>query len=199
MNGKKCRRVVSILFLILLLTACASSSNLVSLNSYLPEFNADLSAYKGKRVYLMNFDNQDWNTTNFSYFSPDRQFTYSSNSLIHNYFWYSFERAFVSMDMLVSNAEKPDPAGVPIWLTLKSITDDRYEVDVKIRIKENMIFIKTYSMSGDPVAEGNRNPEFMEKRAYGMTNRLIQTILTDPAFKEAFFRTSAELASMGGK
>lgn len=199
MNTKTCRNMIGILFICLLLCACSPSATQVRLTRYEPDFSTSLSAYKDKRVYLMNFDNQDWNTTNFLYYSPDKRFAYTGDSLLHNYFWYAFEKAFVGSGMLVSNAQKPDPAGVPLWLTLRSITDDRYEVDVKIRVRENMIFIKTYSVSGDPIAEAAKTPDNLEKRAYRMTNQLIGTILADPAFRETLLKTAAELSTVEKK
>ena len=53
--------------------------DIVPLRSYYPVFTADLSEYKGKRVYLMNLNNQARDTTVWYYFSPDRQFYYGGN------------------------------------------------------------------------------------------------------------------------
>lgn len=68
---------------------------LVSLKNYEPEFTADHSVYKGKRVYLMNFENQAADTSVWYYFSPDQKFSYGIDTFIHNYFWYSFQVALV--------------------------------------------------------------------------------------------------------
>ncbi|MDQ1278598.1 MAG: hypothetical protein QG555_1641 [Thermodesulfobacteriota bacterium] len=196
-RNKRCLYVAG-LFLVFLLSACAGGKP-VTLRSYSPAFTADLSAYQGKRVYLMNFDNQAQNTTNFAYFSPDKAFVYSGDSLIHNYFWYAFEKAFAGLGMTVANEDKPDLKAPAMWLTLKSVTDDKYEIEVTINKVDYLVFRKMYTITGDPVPEANRTKEFLEKRAYQMTNQLIQTILTDPAFKEAFFKTAAELASPPGR
>lgn len=186
------------LFLIFLLSACTGARP-VTLRSYSPAFTADLGDYKGKRVYLMNFDNQAQDTTNFAYYSPDKAFVYSGDSLIHNYFWYSFEKAFVSLGVAVTNEDKPDLAAPAMWLTLKSVTDDKYQVEVKINKRDYLVFLKIYTITGDPVPAANREKDFLEKRAYQMTSQLIQTVLTDPAFKEAFFKAAAELASPPGR
>ena len=69
--------------------------DIIPLKNYYPAFTTDLSEYKGKRVYLMNFDNQARDTTVWYYFSPDKQYAYSGNSMIQNYFWYSFEKALI--------------------------------------------------------------------------------------------------------
>ena len=104
-------------FLCFLLTACAGT-NIVPLKNYSPGFKADLSEYKGKRVYLMNFDNQAWDTSAFHYFSRDKAFTYEGTSLIHTYFWYAFEKTFTSLGVTVSNQDKPDFYAPAMWLTL---------------------------------------------------------------------------------
>jgi hypothetical protein len=196
-RNTKCLYVAG-LILIFLVSACTGART-VTLRSYSPAFTADLGDYKGKRVYLMNFDNQAQDTTNFAYHSPDKAFVYSGDSLIHNYFWYSFEKAFVSLGVAVTNEDKPDLTAPAMWLTLKSVTDDKYQVEVKINKRDYLVFLKVYTITGDPVPEVNRTKEFLEKRAYQMTNQLIQTVLSDPAFKEAFFKTAAELASPPGR
>jgi len=174
------------LLLCVLIASCAAPKT-VYLRNYNPEFTAGLGEYKGKRVYLMNFDNRAWNTTTFHYFSPDRAFAYTGDSLIHNYFWYAFEKAFIRLGVSVANQDQPDLKAPAMWLTLKSVTDDRYEVEVKIKKRGGVVFSKIYVIFGDPLREADRNRENLEKRAYSMTNRLIQTIFVDPEFKKAFF------------
>ena len=191
------------LFLCTLLAASAFArtvGNIVPLRSYYPVFTADLSEYKGKRMYLMNFDNQARDTTVWYYFSPDRQFSYGGNSIIHNYFWYSFEKALISLGVWVSNMDKPDPYAPAVWMTLRSITDAKYEVEVKMqKFVYGLFFTKIYTVTGDDIKQGERTPENMEKRAYRMTNKLIETILTDPDFKKAYFKAAAEMAQDQGK
>lgn len=61
----------------------------------MPELTVDHSVYKGKRVYLMNFENQANDTSVWYYFSPDKKFRYDTDTFIHNYFWYSFQAALI--------------------------------------------------------------------------------------------------------
>lgn len=82
-----------------------------------------------------------------------------------------------------------------MWLTLKAVSDDIYDVEVKIQNREQqVVFQKVYSVVGDPIAEKDRHKEHLGKRAYRMTNQLIQTILTDPEFRDAFMKTAAAMA-----
>jgi hypothetical protein len=167
----------------------------IELKTYSPVLSKGLSVYKGKKIYLMNFDNQAQNTTIWYYYSPDKKFTYGGDSLIHNYFWYSFQKAMVNLGMEVSNVDRPDSQAPAMWMILKSITDDRFEGEVNLQKFGNPVFIKTYSVVAEPLGEKQRTPENLEKRAYDMTNRLIETILTDPEFKNAYFKAAAEMAA----
>ncbi len=188
-------------FLYTLLAVCAAAQarDIVPLRNYSPAFTTDLNEYKGKRVYLMNFENQARDTTVWYYFSPDKQYTYGSNSLIHNYFWYSFEKALISLGMWVSNMDKPDPYAPALWMTLKSVTDARFEVEVKMqKFVYGVFFTKIYTVAGEDIKQEERTAENMEKRAYRMTNRLFETILTDPQFKKAYFKAAAEMLKSQG-
>ena len=172
----------------------AQARGIVPLRNYYPAFTTDLSEYKGKRVYLMNFDNQARDTSVWYYYSPDKQYAYGSNSLIHNYFWYSFEKALLSLGMWVSNMDKPDPYAPALWMTLKSVNDARFEVEIKMqKFVYGVFFTKVYAVTGEDIKQEERTAENMEKRAYRMTNRLFETILTDPQFKKAYFKATAEM------
>ncbi len=167
----------------------------IDLKSYSPALNGGLSIYNGKKIYLMNFDNHAQNTTIWYYYSPDKKFTYGGDSLIHNYFWYSFQKALLNLGMEVSKVGSPDPQAPAMWMTLKSITDNRFEGEVNLQKFGNPFFIKTYSVVAEPLGEKQRAPANLEKRAYDMTNRLIEKILNDPEFKKAYFKAAAEMAA----
>ncbi len=169
----------------------------VSLTNYIPKFTADLSEYKGKRINLLDFDNQAKDTTLGYYFSQDKRVAYSGPSFIDNYFWYSCEKALISLGMLVSNKNKPDPHAPAVWITLKSMTDVKFVVEVKIqKFLYGVSFIKTYTITGEalPIDATKRTPEYLEKRAYDMTNKLFETILTDPEFKNTYLKAAADMA-----
>jgi len=95
----------------LVVVACAPrvESTNIELRRYAPAFTADLSAYKGLRVCLMNVDNQAGDTSIGYYYSPDKQFAYAGDSSLRNYFWYAFEKALVSLGMAVSNTGRSLP------------------------------------------------------------------------------------------
>lgn len=188
-----------LLYVLIAVRVAAQARDIIPLRNYYPAFTTDLNEYKGKRVYLMNFDNQARDTTVWYYFSPDKQYAYCGKSLIQNYFWYSFEKALISLGMWVSNMDKPDPYAPAMWMTLKSVTDTMFEVEVKMqKFVYGVFFTKIYTATGEDIKQEERTLQNMEKRAYRMTNKLFETILTDPQFKKAYFKAAAEMIKSQG-
>jgi hypothetical protein len=132
----------------------------------------------------MNFDNQANDTSIWYYYSPDKKFSYAGDGTIHNYFWYAFQNAFMKTGMIVSNMDHPDLTAPAMWVTLLSVTDASYQVRVTVQKKGTTVFTDTYTIQEPPLAEKDRTPDVLEKRAYRMTNRLIETILGDPRFRK---------------
>jgi hypothetical protein len=156
----------------------------VPLGSYNPSLSGDYSVYKGKRIYLMNFDNQAKDTSIWYYYSPDKKVGYSSNDTIHNYFWYAFRNAFEKAGMRVSNVDNPDLTAPAMWITLLSITDVSYSVRVTVQKTGTTTLEEKYTIQEPPPEEKARNLAALEQRAYGMTHRLIETIMKDPRFRK---------------
>jgi len=156
----------------------------VSLNNYHPVFTEDYSVYNGKRIYLMNFDNQANDTSIWYYYSLDKKFSYSINGSIHNYFWYAFQNAFTKAGMGVSNVDNPDLTAPAMWITLLSITDASYQVRLTVEKRGVTVFTEKYTLQEPLLAEKGRNMAALEQRAYTMTNRLIETIMKDPSFRK---------------
>jgi hypothetical protein len=156
----------------------------VPLTTYNPVFTGDYSGYKGKRVYLMNFDNQAPDTKFWYYFSPYIRTFYYTNNSIHNYFWYAFRDAFTKLGMLVSNVDNPDLTAPAMWVTLLSITDENYDVRVTVQKKGITVFTGVYTILEPRLEKKDRNPAVLEERANKMTKKLISTILEDPAFQK---------------
>jgi hypothetical protein len=182
------RRVILVLVgwmaISLLSPGCAGRRTSVLIDQYKPQFSKEWNQYKGKSVYLMNFDNQANDTSIWYYYSRDQKFNYGTQSTIQNYFWYAFNDAFVKAGVAVSNVENPDLPAPSMWVTLRSITDERYQIRVTVQKKGSTAFIKDY-ISQEPLpAEGDRNPADLAQRAYRMTNQLIESILADPDFQK---------------
>jgi hypothetical protein len=183
-SGKNSKKIiVSVCMVVgLLIIGCRSIN--VPLINYRPVLSGDLNLYKGKSVYLMNFDNQANNTSIWYYYSPDKKFSYATKDTLHNYFWYSFRNALTTIGMGVSNVDNPDYTAPAMWVTLLSITDEQYQVRVTVQKKGVTVLAEQYTITEPPLEEKDRELSFLEQRAYRMTNRLIGTILGDQAFQE---------------
>jgi hypothetical protein len=185
--GKHIKTIIGSVCVIMaiLITGCGGRAK-VSLENYEPAFTRDHRVYKGKSVYLMNFENQAEDTTIWYYFSTDRKLSYGIDDLIHNYFWYGFYHALVKVGMRVTNVDNPDLSAPAMWLTLISITDEHFQLKVTVQQKGAAVFVKRYEVKEPPLLGDERTPLNLEKRAYKMTNGLFETILDDPEFKKIF-------------
>ncbi len=181
--------IVCLCIITIMAIGCVTTGTKVSLLNYQPGLTGDLNAYKGKRLYLMNFDNQANDTTIWSYSSPDKSVTYAGNSAIHNYFWYAFQDALTKTGMLISKVDNPDPNAPAMALTLLSITDVKYNVQVTLQEKGITVFTAKYTTEEAPLPEKDRNPAALEQRAYKMTNQLIAKILQDPGVKKILLKS----------
>jgi hypothetical protein len=88
--------------------------------------------------------------------------------------------------MRVSNMDNPNLAAPAMWLTLLSITDERFRVKVTLQQRGATVFMKTYEVTETPLPRDKNVPANLEKRAYTMTTTLFETILNDPEFKKIF-------------
>jgi hypothetical protein len=187
-RAKGSRRVILVfeVFIVswLLFSGCGGRRTLVQIAEYKPHFTKDWNQYKGKSVYLMNFDNQANDTSIWYYYSRDQKLHYGTDSTIHNYFWYAFNDAFVNAGIAVSSADHPDLTAPAMWVTLRSITDERYNVRVTVQKKGASTLSKDYSTEEALAAEADRSPPAMAQRAYMMTNKLIESVLGDPDFQK---------------
>jgi len=186
MNSSKHTRIVigSLCVIIGIIMIGCRAAVKVSLSNYNPVFTEDYSAYNGKRIYLMNFDNQANDTSIWYYYSLDNKISYSINDTIHNYFWYAFQNAFTKAGMGVSNVDNPDLTAPAMWITLLSITDASYQVRLTVQKRGVTVFTEKYTVQEPLLAEKDRNISALEERAYRMMNRLIETIMKDPSFQK---------------
>jgi hypothetical protein len=190
MKSRACTKIVAVSALAIftmLIRGCHGMK--VPLYSYSPVFTSSNDIYKGKRVFLMNFNNHSRDTGIREYYSPDMKFRYSSNDLVSNYFWYSFRDAFTKLGMIVSDEDRPDYTATGMWVTLLSITDEKYQVMLTIQGKNKIVMKREYMVQEPPPLEKDRNLASLEQRAYLMTNRLIGKILDDPDFQKFFTKS----------
>lgn len=186
----KIRKCIAVsLFAVISIALWGCQGMKVGLQNYNPAFSSEYDVYKGKRVFLMNFNNQAKETGIREFYSPDMKFRYSSNDLVSNYFWYSFREAFTKLGMTVSDEDKPDYSATGMWVSLLSISDVKFHVLLTVQEREKAILKKEYSIQEPPPGEKDRTPAVLEQRVYKMTNRLIGAILDDPEFRKLFTKS----------
>ena len=165
----------------------------VHADRYTPQFQSDLSHYRGKRVYLMWVVNTDNNTTIWDYYSepgfdPEKRLTYECAPSTEGYFWRVMAKAFRTMGMLVSHPDTPDTWAPGVRVTAHSMTDEHFFVEVEVHQRGVKIYTKQYRTTEPPLKGKLRTEANLEKRAYRMVTGLVEMIFTDVQFRSAFAR-----------
>ena len=163
-------------------SGCASKK--VMINSYTPALSKDWAAYKGKKICFLYFQNHAQDTMGSYYYSKDRMTGYTADQKLYNYFWHAFQEAFAQAGMIVSNEDNPDLTAPAMWVTLLSITDEQYQTKVTVEKKDVTVFTKPYAVQEPSAPAKDSSPADLAQRAYKMTDRLIESILADPAFQK---------------
>jgi len=154
------------------------------INSYTPALSKDWAAYKGKKICFLYFQNHAQDATRSYYYSKDKMTGYTSDQPLYDYFRRAFEDACAKAGMIVTNEDKPDLTAPAMWVTLLSVTDERYETKVTVQKKDVTVFTKPYTVEESPPPAKDASPVDLAQRAYRMTNRLIESIFEDPAFQK---------------
>jgi hypothetical protein len=166
---------------VILFAGCSTSSVYVdiSYDRYAPRFQADsFQAYKGKNLFLSNFDNNAKNTSVFYYFSPDNKIKYGEYA-IASYYWYCFEKAFnkIGMNTYKENA----PSDIPEFIfKFYFLTDQKISFEVIVKKRLNAVYQKKFELAM-PAPE-SQDKQYLENRAYDMVDSIITNILNDQNF-----------------
>jgi hypothetical protein len=187
MNRAKWSRCVILVLVGWILTGfffsgCASKK--VMINSYTPSLSKDYAALKGQKICFLYFQNHAQDATRSYYYSKDKMTGYTSEQPLYDYFRHAFEDACAKAGMIVTNEDKPDLTAPAMWVTLLSVTDERYQTKVTVQKKDVTVFTKPYTVEESPPPAKDASPVDLAQRAYRMTNRLIENILADPAFQK---------------
>jgi len=185
-RAKGSRRVILVLFGWILtgffFSGCASKK--VMINDFTPALSKDFAALKGQKICFLYFQNHAQDATRSYYYSKDKQTGYTSDQPLFDYFRHAFEDACAKAGMIVTNEDKPDLTAPAMWVTLLSVTDERFETKVWVQKKDVTVFTKEYTVEEPSPPPKDASPADLAQRAYRMTNRLIESILGDPAFQK---------------
>ena len=156
-------------------------------DSYVPKVADKLRPYRGKHIYMASFTNSSTNTRGYDYYSSDQSVTYEADSTLDSYLWYGFQKALRNSHAWVYQDHLPPAPDIPeLRLTITSWTDSDYSCNV-VLLKYGLIaFTKTESLTFEPASSDH--PDILEARAYRQMDKIIETVLGDPEFKQAFFR-----------
>ena len=165
-----------------LFSGCASKT--VMINSYTPSLSKDLSPLKGQKICYLYFQNHAQDATRSTYYSKDKRTGYTANQPLYDTFRHAFEDASAKAGMIVTNEDKPDLAAPAMWVTLLSVTDERFQTKVWVQKMEKTVFQKSYTVEEPSPPAKDASPAELSDRAYRMINRLIESVLSDPEFQK---------------
>jgi hypothetical protein len=164
------------------ISGCVSKK--VMINNYTPALSKDWAAYKGQKICFLYFQNHAQDATRYYFYSKDKMTGYTSDQPLFDYFRHAFEIACAKAGMIVTNEDKPDLTAPAMWVTLLSVTDERFQTKVWVQKKDVTVFTKPYSVEDPSPPPKDASPADLEQRAYKMTSRLIESILDDPEFRK---------------
>ena len=182
----KSKPFASLLLLACLLSLAATGCRGVKIDlkqaAYAPEFDtSDLSAYKGKSVFISDIANNAPNTSIWNYYSTSTDIYYEAMPTLHGYIWDCFVKAFDRIGVTVA----ADASSAPdLGLSFTSITAQEMVFDVVLSRTGEAPFRKRYQVASPP-ARGF-DPAALEKRGYGQVDEAFAAVVADPDFRKAF-------------
>lgn len=177
-----CILVIAVLFAV----ACSSPKAFVQLNQYkyIPAASASsYPGYKGTQLNLLNFTNTALNTNIFHYYSPDRNVYYETPQLLNSFLWYTFKDAFSQVGIRVYDNVRTIPTVPEFHLIMLSMTDRTFEFRVNLTKDGAAVFQKIYTVNMKDT--NSYDPVVLEKNAYAMIDKSVDTVLKDPEFLKA--------------
>ena len=147
--------------------------------------------FQGKRILLSSITDESKNTTNLAYYNPERtvgyQLFYSKEHEMQqpvvSYFWYALQKAFECAGIKIEEHGKN--YDVELSLIINSLTDEEMKFRVLLIKKGTLAHQRDYVVTTPKVQ--TKTLAVLEKRAYGMLDSIVLTILNDPDFQKAFF------------
>lgn len=188
------RERAALVIVALLLFGCTSKWIPLDSDRYEPSFSRDLSAYAGRSVYLKDVIDADPNTYEQDFTDAERTTWYSSNAYtekMESYLWYVLEKALSTAGMKVSSPGDPDRSAPHLQFGILSLSESAYRFRVELARYGRVVFMNDYE-ARLPVPRGaERTSAALERRIDRMIDELVQNVLGDPAFQNAFTREVA--------
>lgn len=182
-------------------TSCRTTNVVFTASGYTPTCRSTTALYQRQSINLDSIVNRASNTSIFCYWSPDRYVRYCGGTWkpLRSTFWYVFEKGLTALGMKVHTTRRPDPRAPTLSLTMRSVTDQRWVFEAKLKHPKGGAFLRQYAINVPPPPPHARTPELLLKRAHCMTDRLVARIFGDPAFQQAFAQGRSPSPAAPGK
>lgn len=160
----------------------AGTKVVVRQDLYTPSFAPkNLSAYKGKSVYLSAVTNNASNTSIWNYYSPGSDVYYEATPALQTYFWDCFIKDFNWIGVKTAS----DASSAPnMEVIMNSITDQEFKFNVILLVPGKQPFRKDYTVKMPPTQD--KDPAKLEKRGYELVDASFMAIVGDADFQKAF-------------
>lgn len=150
------------------------------------------SEYAGQTMIFDSVEvSEDPNITNFYYLSPDKTIGYtlfyserSMQQPVASFFWYTMEKTFQSLGMTIT-AETILKNVPQLHLKILTLTDQDAKFHVSLSRNGLLLMQKEISVSQE--LPPTKDSQELERRQYTYLDLMVDTILSDPDFKRAFF------------
>lgn len=185
---------LSLVVFLLFISACGpymSQTVVLNRENYISQINsAKYGQYKDKIILLNSIIDNSKNTTNFNYYNTEKTIDYdlfysnpksSFQQPVVSYMWYVFQKGFETAGLkIITEGSLFD---VALTLTFNSITDEEVKFDLLMLGKNINIIQKSFVVTIPKTS--SKDPIALEKRAYTMSDKIIETILCDSDFQKA--------------
>jgi hypothetical protein len=143
---------------------------------------------EGKRVLLHSIIDESKNTTNLTYYNPERttdyELLYSSSHTwrqpVVSYFWYALKKGFQCAGIRIEEAGPVYDA--EFWMTINSLTDEEMKFRLVMTKRGAALHQKDYVVTVPRTQ--SRELSVLEQRGYSMLDSIVDIILSDPHVKE---------------
>lgn len=186
--------LIAYVLIIIFMAGCSPSvvKTVVPLSreNYVSQINPDdYKEIRGKRILFHGITDESTNTSNFFYYDPARTVGYQLYFSIPekgmpqpliSFFWYALQKGFERAGLIIEDTSPTFDA--ELLMTIRSLTDREINFDVQLKGKTELIYEKKYVVTTPDLETTDKF--FLEKRAYGMLDSIVKTVLDDPDFKK---------------
>jgi len=183
---------IACVLLMLVLFGCGpTTSTVVTLgrDNYVPQLNPDdYKMLQGKQILFHTIKDQSTNTSNLAYYNPERTIGYSlyykrpnegMAQPVVSFFWYALKKGFDHIGIIIEESSPLYDAET--IMTFRSVTDREIKFHVLFTKLGRKFYEKTYTVKAPDAPTDDAAA--LEKRAYGMIDAMVKTIVDDPDFK----------------